>query len=56
MMQGVTSERLKEKIDELEAEAEELVQRNAPVREIDLNRRKVRTLRKWLEEAEKRSL
>ena len=56
MVQGMTSARLKEKINELEAEAEELVRRNAPVREIDLNRRKVRTLRKWLEEAEKQGV
>ena len=53
MVQGMTSAKLKEKINALEAECEELVRRKATVREIDLNRRKVRTLRKWLEEAEK---
>ena len=53
MVRGMTSAKLKEKIEELEIEAEELVRRNASPREIDLNRRKVRTLRKWLAEAEK---
>ena len=53
MAQGMTSAQLKKKIDELETEAAEMVKRGAKQCEIDLNRRKVRTLRKWLEEAEK---
>lgn len=53
MVQGMTSAKLKEKINALELEAEEMVKRGAKQPEFDLNRRKVRTLRKWLEEAEK---
>ena len=52
-MKGFSAAKLREKIDELEREGAELVKRHAPPRDIDLNRRKLRVLRKWLEDTEK---
>lgn len=51
-MKGFSVAKLREKIEELEREGAELVKNHATPREIELNRHKLRVLRKWLEEAE----
>ena len=52
MQKGITPKNLRKKIAELEAEAEEMVKRNADPREIALNRKKVSALRAMLNQAE----
>ena len=44
---------VRRKLEELEREAAELIERHAPVEEISRNRKKTAICRRWLEEAEK---
>ncbi len=45
---------VRRKLEELEREAAELVERKATVEEINLNRKKAAICRRWLQEAEQK--